>query len=327
MNVDVIIPTYNRAPVLRRTLQALATQSFPADRFNVLVVDDGSSDDTRFVCESAALPHLRYLSQAHDGATAARNLAASQSDAELLLFLDDDITMAPWALHCLVQERQRHEDKCIVVGTLIDVNPDAPGTTDWEGVAHQPPAPCESVAFDFIECLTGCLMVRRADFEDLGMLQNPAPGYWPNWDDVDFAYRAYEEGFSFHRSLGAVCYHWDHAQSTLRACFQRWERAGEAAALLFRKHPGLIRYMPMFEDKTPIVWGVDSARLVANKLFHQLTAWSPVLHVIETLALRVERQKAHRLGYSLLSRWGISAYILRGYQAGLSKYGGRGGDV
>ncbi|MBX7232932.1 MAG: glycosyltransferase [Caldilineales bacterium] len=51
--VSVIIPTYNRKAMLKQTLASLARQTFPCDRFEVIVVDDGGSDGTEAVASGA----------------------------------------------------------------------------------------------------------------------------------------------------------------------------------------------------------------------------------------------------------------------------------
>ncbi len=115
LNFSVIIPTFNRAGVLQRCLEALTRQTFLAERFEIIVSDDGSDDDTADVAKRwvALKTHsIRYLSQANQGANAARNLAVRESRARLLLFINDD-TIAPptllaehYRIHCQYPEEQ-----------------------------------------------------------------------------------------------------------------------------------------------------------------------------------------------------------------------------
>jgi glycosyltransferase involved in cell wall biosynthesis len=89
--ISVIIPTYNRRDELRQTLETLTTQEFPAAEFEVIVADDGSSDDSAEVAASFDGPlRLKYAFQADLGyrAAAARNLGARQAAAPILAFLD-----------------------------------------------------------------------------------------------------------------------------------------------------------------------------------------------------------------------------------------------
>jgi glycosyltransferase involved in cell wall biosynthesis len=86
--VSVIIPTYNRRDELRQTLEALAAQEFPAAEFEVIVADDGSSDDSAEVAASFDGPlRLKYVWQEDLGhrCAAARNFGARQAGRPRLL--------------------------------------------------------------------------------------------------------------------------------------------------------------------------------------------------------------------------------------------------
>ena len=91
LRCSVIIPTYNMSRLLGQTLSSMTLQTLPGDEFEVMVVDDGSSDDTRSVAESytARLP-LRYFYQPDEGfrAAAARNIGIRHARAEICVFVD-----------------------------------------------------------------------------------------------------------------------------------------------------------------------------------------------------------------------------------------------
>ncbi len=96
--VSVIVPTYNRAHLLKQLLWSLAHQDYPKDRYEVIVVDDGSSDETSKVVNELRqqLPYaLKYLQQIRRGPAAARNFGVQHSKGEILAFVDDDVTVAP----------------------------------------------------------------------------------------------------------------------------------------------------------------------------------------------------------------------------------------
>ncbi|HQK47481.1 MAG TPA: glycosyltransferase family A protein, partial [Syntrophorhabdaceae bacterium] len=93
IELSVIIPTYNRAPVLKKCLEALSNQSIPKDIYEVIVSDDGSTDETKKVTEEASFNNpcsIRYLWQRNKGANAARNNAIHASKGRILLFINDD---------------------------------------------------------------------------------------------------------------------------------------------------------------------------------------------------------------------------------------------
>ncbi len=93
--VDVIMPTYNAAKYLPLAIESVIAQTF--EDWRILIVDDGSSDNTAEIVASFAErlgPKLKYIQQANGGPSKARNNAIRQSTAEFLAFLDaDDIWM------------------------------------------------------------------------------------------------------------------------------------------------------------------------------------------------------------------------------------------
>src|SRR5439155_21300139 len=101
----------------------------------------------------------------------------------------------------------------------------------------------------FTECKTGFLGIRREAFAALGGFEDPGGG-WPNWDDVDFGYRASQEGFRLLQIDEAVGEHWDFALADLTTACERWRRASRAAVYRLRKHPAIQSHLPMFDDKT-----------------------------------------------------------------------------
>ncbi|MBS0660581.1 MAG: glycosyltransferase [Verrucomicrobia bacterium] len=95
--VTVAIPTYNRAAILRQTLATLARQDFPPAEWELLVIDNASTDDTpAAVAEFAgSVPPPRYLREPAQGLNHARNRAIAEARGEVLIFGDDDILVRP----------------------------------------------------------------------------------------------------------------------------------------------------------------------------------------------------------------------------------------
>lgn len=90
--ISVVIPTYNRADVVCRALESVLGQDF--QDFEVIVVDDGSTDGTLQVLEKYG-GSVRLLTQEHRGVSSARNLGISQSNGALVAFLDSDDQWLP----------------------------------------------------------------------------------------------------------------------------------------------------------------------------------------------------------------------------------------
>jgi len=91
MKISVIIPTYNRAEILKRCLESLVLQDFNKDDFEVIVSDDGSTDNTKEIFYSLNLAsNFKYLKQTNKGPAGARNLAIRNSIGEIFLIINDD---------------------------------------------------------------------------------------------------------------------------------------------------------------------------------------------------------------------------------------------
>src|SRR3989338_8732025 len=92
--ITVIIPTYNRKDILRRCLNALARQSYPAKNYEIIIVDDGSTDGTEDLVKpflNNYICPLRYFKQENRGPAAARNLGIKNATGNIVLFMGDDI--------------------------------------------------------------------------------------------------------------------------------------------------------------------------------------------------------------------------------------------
>jgi glycosyltransferase involved in cell wall biosynthesis/GT2 family glycosyltransferase len=117
---SIIIPTYNRSEVLLECLTALAEQNFPMADFEVIIIDDGSSDGTADAVKSFAAPYkLSYLHQQNAGPGAARNHGISQAKGEFILIINDDAILEKDCLlvHSEVQKKIRGR-KLAVLGTF-----------------------------------------------------------------------------------------------------------------------------------------------------------------------------------------------------------------
>ena len=95
--VSAVVCTHNRVTVLRRALASLAAQTLPADRYEIVVVDNASTDATRDLVtrELAGLAQLRYVFEPQLGVSRARNAGWRTARAPLVAYLDDDAVAAP----------------------------------------------------------------------------------------------------------------------------------------------------------------------------------------------------------------------------------------
>jgi glycosyltransferase involved in cell wall biosynthesis len=319
LSVSVIIPTYNRKEMLLESLQSLALQTFPSDGFEVIVVDDGSTDGTRAV-EAHSFPFaLRYLWQPNGGDAAARNHGAEQSRSDILVFIDDDIVIEPDFLTCLIHEHEACND-LIVVGAM---NPWAAGATQLASAGYSPPAATDAaatVSVPFTEVFSNSMSVRREAYFRIGPMDNLGFSGSSMWCDVDFAYRSHQQGFRFLRCNRARYWHRDFAVRSLSRLAGRLKTAAFRAVVLFQRYPELQAYLPMFHDKAPIRWGVDSTRLTARKLARGLASTRPALWALEQLANLLQKYDPGSALLANLCRYIVGGYIYQGFREGLRHF-------
>src|SRR5438874_464059 len=96
--VSVVTPTYNRAHCLQRTIDSVLAQTH--SRLELILLDDGSTDDTRRMIERRYRdePRVRYFHQANGGVSQARNAALRQVTGDYVAFVDSDDYWRPWKL-------------------------------------------------------------------------------------------------------------------------------------------------------------------------------------------------------------------------------------
>jgi len=96
IEVSIVIPTYNRQESLIRTLDSLINQSFPKENYEIIIVDDGSIDNTQASILEIEKRHenVHYIKQNNKGAASARNLGISCSKGNIIGFTDDDCVIS-----------------------------------------------------------------------------------------------------------------------------------------------------------------------------------------------------------------------------------------
>lgn len=110
--VSVIIPTYNRAKMIGETIQSVLDQKFRD--FELIVVDDGSTDNTKEVVDSFKDPRINYISRQNSGPSAARNTGIQASSGDYIAFLDSDDLWLSDYLELMVRQLDSHNDLGLV---------------------------------------------------------------------------------------------------------------------------------------------------------------------------------------------------------------------
>jgi len=140
LQLTVAIPTYNRADFLRQTLAGIAQQDFPPGAFEVLVIDNNSTDHTRAVVAefTGSNPAPHYLLETRQGLDYGRNRAIAEARGDIIVFADDDILMqADWLTQLVAPLLNDPAHRVGAVGgEVIPVFPD--GLPPWVAEWHAP---------------------------------------------------------------------------------------------------------------------------------------------------------------------------------------------
>ena len=110
MTVSVVIPSYNEDRVIAKCISSLVTQT---KKCEIIVVDDGSTDKTQSILSEIQIPNFKFqiLKQVHHGPGAARNRGVKESNGEILVFVDSDMTFAPDFIEKLIKPIELGESK------------------------------------------------------------------------------------------------------------------------------------------------------------------------------------------------------------------------
>ncbi len=111
---SIIVPAYNRADTIMKTMDSLLGQTYPY--FEVIIADDGSSDHTAELFQVVEDDRIRYFYQKNAGVSAARNFGASKSQYDWLTFLDSDDTVSPHWLADFAKEIETSKVDIIFCG-------------------------------------------------------------------------------------------------------------------------------------------------------------------------------------------------------------------
>lgn len=233
--LSVIIPSYNRAQRLRACLESLAEQTLPAADFEVVVVVDGSNDDTREMLAQLPGPcSPTVLWQENQGQHVARNRGAAVATGGVLLFLDDDILAAP---ELVLEHLRVHRQGKRVVG-LGQITLDLPPGADWfmrrfsEGWRkHYEQLNCRERLPTWADCYGGNFSVERKGFLGVGGFAEDVR----RSHDIELGYRLAESGVTFTYIPDAVGRQDEH--KGIEALAKDFGSAGRAYVKLARRHP------------------------------------------------------------------------------------------
>ena len=115
--ISVVIPLYNKEASIAQSLKSVLSQEY--DDFEVVIVDDGSTDGSVSIVEAMNNPRIRLIKQENGGPSKARNTGVKNAKGEWILFLDADDEMLPGAFELFSEKIQKHTDVDMFLGEVI----------------------------------------------------------------------------------------------------------------------------------------------------------------------------------------------------------------
>lgn len=301
---SVILPVYNRRPILEKTLMGLLHQTYPRDLVEVIVADDGSSDHPEALVEQYrdALD-IRVVAQEDLGFRAARvrNLGMAEATGDVVMLLDCDMLPAPNHLQSVLRWFHVTEEPLVVIGDRIFVDTDGVSAEairrDFSVVERLPPslapsavrraeAPTEdwrryhyrryrglrdhSAPYQF--AASGNLAFWRREAEAVGGFDET----YTRWggEDVEFGYRLYRRGAYVVPELEAAAYHQDHPDAVVREEDARTTREMTRQRIPHRRvnEPGVRYRVPKVAVLAADAAGAESA---AEQRFEDVEIFAP----------------------------------------------------
>ena len=176
-DISVVISTYNRAEVLPRAIQSLLEQDLEPERFEIVIVDNNSTDDTRRTVEAflGRVPNLSYVFEPRQGVSYGRNAGILAARAPSIAFTDDDVRVSPSWLSTIVRALAEHPEVACVGGRVL---PNWAGPwPSWLTREHWGPlalldygdAPVYVNARKRLCLITANVAYRRVVFDQIGM--------------------------------------------------------------------------------------------------------------------------------------------------------------
>jgi succinoglycan biosynthesis protein ExoA len=240
--ISIIMPVRNEEACLGNLLRQLLAQEYDQDRYEILVVDGGSTDGTRQVVEELSAIHtnLRLLDNPRRWSSAARNIGVQMARGELLVIVDGHCTIpGDKYLRTLADAFERSGADCLGRPQPLEApNPSrlerAIGLARASAIGHHPASYIYSSQERFVPAHSVAVAYRRTVFDQVGLFDEG----FDACEDVELNHRIDRAGL---RCLLvpelAVSY---RPRGTLRALVRQLVRYGRGRVRLFRKHPNTL---------------------------------------------------------------------------------------
>ncbi|MEM1393093.1 MAG: glycosyltransferase [Cyanobacteria bacterium P01_D01_bin.116] len=264
---SVVIPTYNRKPILEKCLKALEKQSLSQKSvvidYEIVLVDDGSTDGTLEWLETYKddFPHVRTFEQEHMGPAAARNLGVEKAKGDTIIFIDSDLVVTETFLQAHADaltegQKKLESDRFFTYGAVIN-------TANFENPTSEPYKLTDYSAAFFA---TGNVAIPKHWLEKAGLFDTGFQLY--GWEDLELGVRLKNLGLKLIKCPKAVGYHWHSAfdLDQIPNLIDKEIQRGRMGVLFYQKHPTWdVRMMIQMTWLHRLLWGVLSLNGALNE--------------------------------------------------------------
>lgn len=236
--LSVVIPTLNRALVLAETIDRIESQTVSPDLYEVIVVDNASTDDTQNILAQKARQYsnLIVLSQSKRGAAPTRNAGLRRASGEIILFIDNDILAEPDLLERHLEYHRNHSNASVIGNVITPWNDKTDPFLRYlhhRGIYN--PYTITSGPMDFSYYHTGNVSTPRSILMDVGGFNEEFFIY--GMEDIELGYRLQKAGCLMIYGEKARAIH--QFFPTYREFIERSEQAGYSLGKLIELHPEL----------------------------------------------------------------------------------------
>ena len=279
MKLSVVIPTHNRRYVLEETLLFLEKQDIGVSSFEVVVVDDGSTDGTDRMLRNygGALNLNPVILEKNRGRAGARNEGVKNASGDLVIFLDSDMRTDECFVRAHKEAHETHEQRICVAGKVVTA-PELGESLihsylDTRGAEkHTSGTFVPSRYFN-----TWNVSVRKDDLISVGLFDESYSAY--GFEDVDIGYRLEKMGVRLLYDSQAAAEHMDRID--LKNLIEKKEDAGKSLPHLLSKFPELadeMRIRPFLppdlsEDPPTVLLAKLAAGFLLNPMPYALATW------------------------------------------------------
>ena len=308
MKITVILCTYNRCESLAKALNSVAAQTLPESvDWEVLVVDNNSNDRTREVAEGFSSRHpdrFRYLFEPQPGKSHALNAGIREARADILAFLDDDVTVEPTWLQNLTAGLHNGEwagagGRIVPVWSRPVPRWLSPGA--WYALAPLVQFDLGNVAGRLSEPPFGTNMAFRKEmFEKYGdflVELGPRPGSEIRNEDTEFGSRLLAAGERLRYEPSAVVCHPVQDNRIEKKYFLAWWfHKGEANIRQFGVRPGTKYFaagVPLYLFRNFAVWALKWLLAInpSGRFSNKLNVWMKAGEILECCRKSIEARK------------------------------------